>query len=287
MSRLIGNPEFVTGIIEDIEISHLELPKNPLRQNVAEIEELAHSIMKNGLFHPILVRIRDSEIYEIVAGVRRYHACKSLGWRKVSCHVVKLDEKEAFEVSLIENIQRNSLNVLDEARAYKNYVDTFGWGSASELAYKMGKSVSYITKKIRLLDLSSEILDSIENSEISPSTAEELCFIKDHEKQLKLAQVIRERKLSFRKSRQLLFKGKNDESEIFLMKDSYNDILGKNQRTFDRTIVVIRIAMNRISSMAQNAESDMIFNMLMQHKKMLHEQIDMLIADKKKLSKCM
>jgi ParB family transcriptional regulator, chromosome partitioning protein len=101
----------------------------------------------------------------------------SFRWRKIVCHIAELDDKEAFEVSLIENIQRKNLEPIEQAHAFKNYVLTFGWGGISELSTKIGKSVSYIDKMIRLLDLPTDILDSISKSEINRSTTEELLSI--------------------------------------------------------------------------------------------------------------
>ena len=109
-----------------------------------------------------------------------------MGWRKITCHVVELDDKEAFEVSLTENVQRKTLNPLEEARAFKTYVSDFGWGGASDLAIRLGKSASYVTKRIRLLELPTDVLDSITDSVIGTSVAEELCSVKDKSKQSEL-----------------------------------------------------------------------------------------------------
>jgi ParB family chromosome partitioning protein len=99
------------------------------------IDELASSIRQNGLLQPIIVRMQDNS-FEIVAGNRRYNACKRLGWRKILCHVVELEDREAFEFALTENIQRRTLDPLEEAKAFKVYVQDFGWGGVSALAAK-------------------------------------------------------------------------------------------------------------------------------------------------------
>jgi ParB family chromosome partitioning protein len=75
-----------------------------------------------------------------------------LGWRKIISHIVELTDKEAFEITLTENVQKKTLNPIDEALAYKRYIKDYGWGGMSELARKLGKSVSYISKRINLLD---------------------------------------------------------------------------------------------------------------------------------------
>lgn len=284
MSRIFSNSSTTLGIIEDLEIAHLKQPVYPLRSHMEDIEDLADSIMQKGLLQPLVIRISDTQSFEIVAGCRRYHACKMLGWRKIPCHVVELDERESFEVSLMENLQRNSLNVLDEARAYKKYVVEFGWGGVTELAKKTGKSTSYITKKIQLLDLPKAVLTSIENSSLSPSIAEELHSVKDLEKQAKLAEIIADNKLSFRKSRKLLQEQKIFQDKL-LQTASLSLQTEKAVRVLDRAIVALRIAMTRIGTMAENFEDDLVLKTLMHHKNMLHEQIGMLIKEKKQISK--
>jgi ParB family transcriptional regulator, chromosome partitioning protein len=87
------------GHIEDIDTSTIRQSKN-IRHHVSNIEELAKSIEQKGLLQPILVRTLDG-CFEVVAGNRRYCACKSLGWKKIPCHIIELDDKEAFEVSLM------------------------------------------------------------------------------------------------------------------------------------------------------------------------------------------
>ena len=87
--------------------------------------------------------------------------------------------KEAFEISLVENIQNKRLNVFEEARAFKAYITDFGWGSISDLSEKILKSVSYISKRLAMLDLPQEILDDFNKSIINTSTINELVFVND------------------------------------------------------------------------------------------------------------
>ena len=146
------------GIIEDISISKLKHAGHLfLRSDINNVGDLANSINQRGLLQAIVVRSKD-EYFEVVAGNRRINACKLLGWRKIPCHIIELDDRGAFEVSLIENIQRETMNVIDEARAFKIYVHDFGWGGVSQLTDKLGKSPSYITKRIRISLLSLFLL---------------------------------------------------------------------------------------------------------------------------------
>jgi ParB family chromosome partitioning protein len=94
------------------------------------------------LLQPIIVRPKDDH-FQIIAGNRRYEACKRLGLKKILCHIVELDDKEAFEVSIAENVQRKNLTPIDEAKTFQSYASKFGWGGMSDLARKIGKSVHF------------------------------------------------------------------------------------------------------------------------------------------------
>jgi ParB family transcriptional regulator, chromosome partitioning protein len=116
----------IPGLTEDLDVSSIRQSPN-IRSEIIEAYELANSINQKGLLQPIIVRPKEG-FFQIVAGNRRFEACKLLAWKKIPCHIIELDDKAAFEVSLIENIQRQTLNPLDEAQAFKTYVDDFGWG---------------------------------------------------------------------------------------------------------------------------------------------------------------
>jgi ParB family chromosome partitioning protein len=221
----------------------------------------------------------------MVAGNRRLQACKSLGWRKIICHIVELDDRQAFEISLIENIHRKSLNPIEEAYAFRSYVKDLGWGAISDLASKIGKSISYVDKRLKLLDLPPEIIESISNSTISTSVAEELSFIDDTNKQLELAKIASQGKISSRQARILAkeFKDSSDFDQTSSVA-TIADIYEKTQRSFDKSITALKIAMNKLCTIIEQTEDDWIaYEILMQHKAMLSAQIDLLIKEKKKL----
>jgi ParB family transcriptional regulator, chromosome partitioning protein len=269
----------------DLNLSELRPPLNQLRE-LDNLNDLMRSILEKGLLQPIIVRmINDKNYYEIVAGYRRYFACKKLGWKKIPCQIVDITDMEAFEISLVENVQRKTLNPIDEAKAFKKYVYENGWGSASQLATKLGKSVAYITKRIMLLDLPSEVTKAINENSLGPSIAEELFSIKQEDEKSKLAKLIIEKNMTINSVRIMVKEmmitdiDGSDESEIIMNK------VGNNirARSFERTIVSLKIAMNRIASIIDDVEDDWIlYEMLMQHKRRLHEQIDILIKQRKK-----
>jgi ParB family transcriptional regulator, chromosome partitioning protein len=287
MQKIHSTSNSVIGVLENVDISKIKLFKYYYRNNLHEdIHELCYSIKEKGLLQPIIVRMTDDLKYEIVAGTRRYNACKMLGWRKILCHVVELDDKDAFEVSLMENIHSKNLNPIDEARAFKDYVSTYGWGGISELATKLGKSASYIDKRIRMLTFPDTIIQSISNNEIKPSLAEELLPIKDEEHQSKLAELIKKRKLSSRQVRMLKDEMKNSEhpEEIFDFTTKIVDIDARTQKSFDKAIIAVRVAMNKLASIIEDVEDNWtVYEILMQHKNMLHSQIDILLKEKKKI----
>ena len=260
-----------------------------MRNDVGNLADLSYSIKEKGLLQPILVRNIQLH-YEIIAGHRRYEACKKLGWRKIICHIVELDDREAYEVALIENIQRKTLNPIEEAEAYKKYVTDFGWGGFTDLAHRIGKSKSYLNKRVRLLELPSYVIDSVSRSSINTSTAEELLPLRDKKQQSKLAALAEHGALSSRDMRELVAHTKRNEVYDYDGKKetSYGPRL-KNidelaQRSFDKSIVALKMAMNKLGTIIQEAEENwIVYEMLMQHKNILHNQIDILIREKMKL----
>ena len=132
MSRILGsrnelsstNP--MTGFLERVELRRIHPSKDVLRSQIGPREELMNSIEEKGLLEPVVVR-PVQEGFEVVAGNRRLEACRKLRWRTMTCHVVELTDRESLEVSIIENVQRETLNPIDEATALKKYVDEFGY----------------------------------------------------------------------------------------------------------------------------------------------------------------
>ena len=270
-----------SGFFEDIELSKLTQSQT-VRSVMTNIEDLSSSILQKGLLQPVLVRPMDS-YFEIIAGNRRFAACKSLGWKKISCHILECDDRNAFEIGLVENIQRHTISPIDEGMAFKAYISDFGWGGISDLSHRIGKSVSYIAKRIKLLTLPADVLEAITNRDLSTSVAEELLSIKDEHEQSKLATLVINRHMSLRKTRSLLSLNKDISSEIYT-DEIYDRHILIGERLFDKTISALRIAMNRISEIINDVEEDWILHeILMQHKNMIHTQIDILIKQKKKL----
>ena len=287
MQRIHSTSNSINGLLDNIDISKIKPFRYGYRRNVNEdLHELCYSIKEKGLLHPIIVRmIEDGEGYEIVAGTRRFNACKTLGWRKILSHVVELDDKDAFEVSLIENIHSKNLNPIEEARAFQDYVNNYGWGGISDLAAKLGKSIGYVDRRIRYLDLPADVVESLSVGSLSVSIGDELLPLKEKEQQSMLAELIKKRKLSSRQVRELKIEMKNSDNPIDVLdfQTKIIDIDTKTQKAFDKAIIAIRVAMNKLASVIEDVDNWTVYEMLLQHKNMLHNQIDILFKEKKKI----
>ena len=276
------------GLMDDISTSHIVLPARPLRNTIMDVEELAESIKKIGLLQPIVVRTNGSDRFEIVAGNRRFNAFKKLGRKKITCHVVELDDKAAFEVSLIENVHRHTLNPIDEALAFRKYVNEYGWGGLSELAQKISISPSYICRRMKLLDLPKDVIGLISKSEIRVSTAEELFSITKQYNQSKVAMMIRDKKLSSRNARKLIKENRNfGYRDSSVVTPSYQNVYASDRlhKSFNKAIIVLRITIKKLASIIESVEDDWIlYDILLQHRNNLNTQIDLLIKQKKKIN---
>jgi ParB family transcriptional regulator, chromosome partitioning protein len=286
LKKSLSSSNLIAGLIEDVDIYKIKRPPEYYYSRSSNIDELANSIKLKGLLQPIVVRTKPEGYFEIVAGNRRLEACKTLGWRKIVCHIIELDDKQAFEISLMENIQRKTLSPIEEAYAFRSYVKDLGRGGISDLAAKIGKSVSYVDKRIKLLELPPEVIESVSNSMISASVAEELCFIADSKRQQEFAKIAACGKMSSRQTRNLIKEFKeecldyNSSQSVATMAEMYE----RGQRSLDKSITALKIAMNKIASIIEQVEEDwIIYEILMQHKSMLNSQIDILIKEKKKL----
>ena len=163
----------LSGYVEQVEVRRIHHSRFPIRTESGSLEDLMASIIEKGLLQPVIVRPL-SDGFEVVAGNRRLEACKKLRLGKIPCHVVELEDREAYEVSLLENIQRKTLSAMEEAVAFRNYARDFGFGGVSELARRIGKSHSYVSRRIAMLDLPIGIREEIALQHITPSVASEL-----------------------------------------------------------------------------------------------------------------
>jgi ParB family transcriptional regulator, chromosome partitioning protein len=160
------------------------------------LDELTQSIREKGIIQPVLVR-RRGDIYELIAGERRFRAAKSLGINEIPAIIKNVDDEESLEISLIENIQRQELNPIEEAHAYQYLIDKFGLTQES-VSDVVGKARVTITNTLRLLKLPMEVQDEIKNGRISYAHGRVLLEIDDANRQRHLAQEIISKGLSVR-----------------------------------------------------------------------------------------
>ena len=153
-----------------------DLSRNPYqpRQNFKEekLDELANSIRKNGIIQPIAVRENKSQPgkYEIVAGERRWLAAQKAGLHDIPVVVTDADDLKSLEFAIVENVQRHDLNPLEEAQGYKRLIDEFAYDQ-DKVSKFIGKSRSYISNSLRLLNLPKEVLDFVEQKKITAGHA--------------------------------------------------------------------------------------------------------------------
>ena len=195
--------------IQKINISQITPNPSQPRKNFREeeLKELSSSIKNQGLIQPIIVKPTTDNQYQIIAGERRWRACQLInGMHEVDCVVKDLDDTNVLEAALIENIQREDLNIIEEAYAYRNLIELNGLTN-EKLARKIGKSSSHVSNTLRLLELDQEIREMVINGELSMGHARALIGVPDA---LNKAKEIIEKKLSVRQIEKITSKFKNN-----------------------------------------------------------------------------
>lgn len=167
------------------------------------LEELASSIATHGLLQPIIVREGQNGLYRIIAGERRWRASKMAGLTEVPVIIIEADDKKAAELSLIENLQRENLNPIEEAAAYKALIEEYDL-TQEEVSSRIGKSRSAVSNSMRLLDLPSEVTDLIKSNELSAGHARALLGLNDKTNISELAKKIASKGLSVRATEELV-----------------------------------------------------------------------------------
>ncbi|MGI6563776.1 MAG: ParB/RepB/Spo0J family partition protein [Clostridia bacterium] len=190
--------------IKEVDIYHIQPDKNQPRKNfdTETLNELAQSIKRSGVLQPILVREEKPNTYTIIAGERRWRAAKLAGLKTIPVIVKNLTDIEMIEVSLIENLQREDLNPIEEAKAYERLQKEFN-KTQEEISEIVGKSRTAVTNSLRLLQLDNEIINLIEDSRISPGHARAILSLEDASKRKELAKIIIDQNLNVRQAEEL------------------------------------------------------------------------------------
>ncbi len=228
-----------------LDIHEIEPRKDQPRRIFEEdsLQELADSIKQYGIIQPLVVQKRE-ELYEIIAGERRWRAARMAGVKKVPVIIREYSKQEVAEISLIENIQREDLNPIEEARAYQTLIQEFHL-KQDELAEKVCKSRTAITNTMRLLKLDSRVQQMIMDDMISSGHGRTLLAIEDMESQYTLATKIMDEKLSVRETEKLvknLLKEKPKKEE---QKKTENDFIFHDLEEKMKIIIGTKVAINR------------------------------------------
>ena len=202
LSSLIGDTKVETNI-NKLPISDLTRNKFQPRKNFNKesLDELTNSIKERGIIQPIIVRKskENRTKYEIIAGERRWLAAQNAGLHEVPIVITDVDDLKSLEFAIVENVQRNDLNVIEEAEGYKRLINEFSYDQEN-VAKFIGKSRSHVANCLRLLVLPKEVLELIEKNKLSPGHAKVLVGL---ENSIFLAKKIIEKKLSVRQAENL------------------------------------------------------------------------------------
>ncbi|WMJ80083.1 ParB/RepB/Spo0J family partition protein [Clostridium sp. MB40-C1] len=225
-----------------IDINLIKANEEQPRKNFDEekIMQLAESIKEHGIIQPLVLK-KEGNIYAIIAGERRWRAAKIAGLKELPCVILELSEKEVLEVSLIENIQREDLNPIEEALAYRKLIDEFKL-TQEELSKRIGKSRTAISNCMRLLNLDSRVQQYLIEGIISEGHGRALLGIENKEMQYKLAQTIIDEELSVRETESLIKnlgkKNKSTKKNINKNNPYYNDVKSKLEHLFHTKVIL-------------------------------------------------
>ena len=214
------------GPVSIVSITKVEPNREQPRRKFDEdaLAELADSIKQFGVLEPLIVQDR-KKYYEIIAGERRWRAAKLAGMKEVPVIIKKLTEQEIVEISLIENLQREDLNEIEEAQAYKRLLEEFHL-KQDEVAERVSKSRSAVTNSIRLLKLSDEVQQMIIDEKLSAGHARALIPVEDARQQLTLAERVFDEKLSVRDIEKIV-------------KDLNKEKKDKKAKTLDESMIAV------------------------------------------------
>ena len=202
---------FAANDLEEEEGELLTLPIGKVEPRSAQprksfdeeaLQALADSIAQYGLIQPIVARKLDSGYYQIIAGERRWRACRLAGLTEIPVRVLKADDRRTAELALVENLQREDLNPIEEAKGYRTLMDEYGL-TQEETTRSVGRSRPGVANSLRLLSLSPKVMELVEKKELSAGHARALLPLSSEKLQWDAAQTVLKRSLSVRRTEQL------------------------------------------------------------------------------------
>lgn len=199
VEKVIEKPIELKLKIDEIEPNRLQ-PRKKFDEDT--LQELSESIKQFGLIHPIIVKKKDT-YYEIIAGERRWRAARIAGLDEVPVIVKEYTDKESMEIAIVENLQREDLNPIEEAQAYRCLIDEFGL-KQDEAAQKVSKSRTAVTNALRLLKLDERVQQMVIDDMLSGGHARTLLSIEDKDEQYNMAMLVFDNKMSVRETEKLV-----------------------------------------------------------------------------------
>ena len=195
----MDNETVDSGGVVTLRLSQIEPNRDQPRKIFSEeaLNELADSIREHGVLQPLLVRPLPGGSYQLVAGERRWRASRMAGLQEVPVVIREMDEEQAMEIALIENLQREDLNAIEEATGYKQLMERYGM-TQEQVAKRVGKSRPAIANALRLLNLPPKVMDMVGEGEVSPGHARALLAFDDQDRIVEIAQKVKTGKYSVR-----------------------------------------------------------------------------------------
>lgn len=261
----------VKKVEEMVKINQVEPNREQPRRYFEEdaLLELADSIKQFGVLQPLLVQKKD-DYYEIIAGERRWRAAKMAGLKEIPVIIKDYSKQEAVEISLIENIQRESLNPIEEAMAFKRLLTEFSL-KQDEVAERVSKSRTAVTNSMRLLKLNEKVQQMVIDEMITTGHARALLAIDDQEEQYNLAMRIFDEKLSVRETEKLIQSLKNPKTEKKVKKIVENSFIYQDLEEKMQSVMGTKVNVNQKSNgkgkieieYYSNEEFERIFDLIM------------------------
>ena len=265
LSSIFGQD--VSKVLDDIQNGDMEvesqqqskIPVNEIRPNPYQprkvfndeaLKELSSSIKQHGVFTPILVK-KSIQGYDLIAGERRLRASKLAGLENIPAIIVDFDDQEMMEIALLENIQREDLNVIEEAKAYEKLIQRLGY-TQEQLAHRVGKSREHITNLLRLLKLPEDVQEYVVNKQLSMGHVRALLGLKTESSMRKIAKQAIDQGLSVRKVEEIVKDTYNKNTVEKAKEDIYVKAAKEKLQEFFQTSV--SISKNSISIHYENKE---------------------------------
>lgn len=257
-------PDEKSNAATTLRIADIEPRKDQPRKTFDQVplEQLADSIASLGVLQPIIVRENPllQGNYEIIAGERRWRAAKMAGLNEIPAVILDSDDFKAAQVAVVENVQREDLNAVEEALAYRTLIERFSL-TQEEVARQVGKSRSAITNLLRLLELPEEVLELLRNGDLSQGHARALLGLNDESQMYPLAQKVIEKGLSVRdieKTIRLMNYEPSEDEEEPLQKRTYmKDLEHRAVTVLGRRVRIIKSAKKKVVELSYSDDDDL------------------------------